>query len=276
MMTKYICFSIIAFTTFLAGSCKETPPEPPSSATLALTAEDASCTEAWLKVTSTEVPATVRLLRDGQRTSDFRLQTSDSLVVNDGLLPKRTYAYQLQKLSSDSTVIETSASVQVTTMDTTSHDFAWQIDTLGVTSSVLRDVAIISENDIWAVGELYFNDTTTGQLDPILYNVAHWDGTRWEIKRLLSDCRLYWPNCGPVFFTPSRGKAVFAFGPNDVWIVAGGVHHFDGTRWTEQRAIVEIGSTNKMWGSSSRDLWFVGNAGLIIHYNGSVWRAERP
>ncbi len=57
---------------FVVGlSCKETPPEPPKPATLSLRVEDASCTEAWLKASVTQPPAAVRLLRDGQRVSDF-------------------------------------------------------------------------------------------------------------------------------------------------------------------------------------------------------------
>ena len=70
-MTKYIltCLCVIGglCVGLLAESCKETPPEPPKPATLTLKAEDASCTEAWLKFSTTETPATVRLLRDGQR-----------------------------------------------------------------------------------------------------------------------------------------------------------------------------------------------------------------
>jgi hypothetical protein len=156
-------------------------------------------------------------------------------------------------------------------MDTTSHSFQFSIDTLGVTSSVLYDVAIINDTLAYAVGEIFLNDST-GQLDPVYYNVAKWNGRRWEIFRILSNCRLYYPNCGPVTLTVAPGRAVFAFGWNDIWIAAGGIHHFDGSQWTEQRAIVEVGSTNKIWGSSSSNLWLVGNNGLIINYNGSTWR----
>ncbi|RMH85630.1 MAG: hypothetical protein D6681_16225, partial [Calditrichaeota bacterium] len=36
--------------------------------------------------------------------------------------------------------------------DTTSHHFVWQIDTFGTENSVFFDVAVIDENNIWAVG----------------------------------------------------------------------------------------------------------------------------
>ena len=49
----------------------------------------------------------------------------------------------------------------VTTMDTTSHNFTWQSWTFGdIGSSVLYDVAIINENNIWAVGEINIADTS--------------------------------------------------------------------------------------------------------------------
>ena len=62
-MKKHILFCLCIV---VALSCKETPPEPSKQPTLSLNAEDASCTEAWLKLSTTEPPATVRLQRDGQ------------------------------------------------------------------------------------------------------------------------------------------------------------------------------------------------------------------
>jgi len=45
-------------------------------------------------------------------------------------------------------------------MDTTSHNFTWQTWTFGEhSSSRLYDVAIINENNIWAVGEIYMKDS---------------------------------------------------------------------------------------------------------------------
>ncbi|GAB6283729.1 MAG: hypothetical protein STSR0008_25320 [Ignavibacterium sp.] len=48
-------------------------------------------------------------------------------------------------------------------MDTTSHNFSFETWTFGgeAGSSVLYDVAIIDENNIWAVGEIRISDTTS-------------------------------------------------------------------------------------------------------------------
>lgn len=63
-------------------------------------------------------------------------------------------------------------------MDTTSHNFTWQAFEFGKQTNVSRlfDVAIINENDIWAVGEIYMNDSL-GNPATNAYNAVHWDGT---------------------------------------------------------------------------------------------------
>ncbi len=57
--------------------------------------------------------------------------------------------------------------------DTTSHNFEWQITYLGEgASSYLKDVAIIDENNIWSVGEIYLKDSTGQYIHPP-YNGVH-------------------------------------------------------------------------------------------------------
>ena len=60
-------------------------------------------------------------------------------------------------------------------------------------------------------------------------------------------------------------------GSNDVWAVggAGSIVHWDGTTWS----VVESGTTrdlNGVWGTGPSDVWAVGSGG-ILHWNGSVW-----
>jgi len=180
---------------------------------------------------------------------------------------------QLHKLATgsasggDSTVIETSASVQVTTMDTTSHNWTFVAETLGVTSSVLYDVAIISEDNIWAVGELFLNDSS-GQLDPLRYNAAHWDGSRWNVIRV------------PYIYqgTPfhSAIKCVFAFSDTDIWF--SNSVHWNGQQFHNVDLAIQIFTgvgINKMWGNAATgELYVVGNNGTIAYSpdRGSTWR----
>jgi len=147
-------------------------------------------------------------------------------------------------------------------VDTTSHNFTWQTFTFGQhSSSTLYDVAIINENNIWAVGEIYMN-RPDGTPEPDYYNAAHWSGSQWELKKI-----------GGYGGYPRR--TVFAFAENDVWF--DGVIKWDGANYTVHKngwPLMPNGDgwiVNKMWGSSSNDLYAVGNGGNIAHYNGQRW-----
>ncbi|MEW6060502.1 MAG: hypothetical protein AB1600_01035 [Bacteroidota bacterium] len=157
-------------------------------------------------------------------------------------------------------------------MDTTSHNFTWQIDTLGDGGgSVLYDVAIINDTLAYAVGEIWKKDSNGNWINPP-YNIAKWNGQQWELMRRLYDCRLYFPNCGPNYYLYTPIRSIFAFGPNDIWMAAGTAQHWDGVRWTEHAGILGVGDANKIWGVSSNNLYFVGNNGFIAHYDGASWR----
>ncbi|MBK7500057.1 MAG: hypothetical protein IPI19_13445 [Ignavibacteriales bacterium] len=160
-------------------SCDST--EPPANISLTLKLEDVSCTEAWLQLTTNNIqlPATINLLINNSVTQTFSLSTNDSVLYIDSLLPNQTYKLIAAMQQSNNVSNE----VTVTTMDTTSHNFTWQTFEFGQhSSSTLYDVAIIDENNIWAVGEIYMNDSL-GNPDPTFYNVVHWDGQSWELKR---------------------------------------------------------------------------------------------
>ena len=158
-------------------------------------------------------------------------------------------------------------------MDTTSHNFTWQTFTFGgqAGSCTLYDVAIIDENDIWAVGEIYLLDSL-GQPDPLPYNAVHWDGNEWELKRIQTILR------GNLVTVPLTG--IFAFSSNDIWMVGSLPIHGDGQNWImyDVRSTVDPSlSLSKAWGSSTNDMYFVGNSGSIAHYQNGQWsRIESP
>jgi len=153
------------------------------------------------------------------------------------------------------------------TADTTSHNFTWEIFTFGDhASSSLSDVAIIDENNIWAVGEIFLNDST-GQRDPIAYNAIHWDGEKWEVKRIEVDFR------GSITTGPLEG--ITTFSETDIWLVGSLPIHGNGNQWEmfDLRTTVNPDlSLSKVWGSSPNDIYFVGRAGSIVHYDGNNWR----
>lgn len=144
--------------------------------------------------------------------------------------------------------------------DTTSHDFLWTTYYLGDAQSHLQDVFAISDSDVWAVGEIYLRDST-GQLDLNMYNAAHWDGSSWTLHRV------YWIFQGQQGV--ARLNAVYGLSNRDVW-VAPSPKHWNGIEWTSYTVTgIMTGSTTKIWGTSSDNLFFVGTNGSITHWDGA-------
>ncbi len=144
--------------------------------------------------------------------------------------------------------------------DTTSSNFTFQTFTFGNTSagsSYLNDVAIISDTDIWAVGAIYLTDST-GQPDPFPYNAVHWDGKSWNLLKV----PYYYQ--GKAFYSPIY--SIYAFDASDIWFEAG--IHWDGYQFETVPLNIDFPShVNKIWGTSSNDLYIVGNSGLMAHRN---------
>jgi hypothetical protein len=257
-------------------SCDSTEPPPPDETkpTFTLAIDDASCTEVCLQLTTKDLtlPAELTLKQYNPAgdsvTQTFSLSTKDSLLYIDALLPNQIYNFQLSCIwnpTSGNQQQVSSIKQQVTTMDTTSHNFTWQTFTFGEhSSSVLYDVAIINENNIWAVGEIYMNDSV-GNPDPTIYNAVHWDGNEWELKRIPFTYN------GQTFYSGIR--AIFAFNENDIWFGVASLMHWNGTIYQSiSTASFFPATVNKMWGTSSNDFYIVGTNGQIAHYNGTNWQ----
>ena len=251
---------IVSAIMLLLNNCDSTNPKLEPDLLLKL--EDVSCTEAWLQLTTNNIqlPAIVNLKQSNPagdtKSHIFNLNTKDPLFYIDSLLPNQTYKLQVSNIQNQ----VSSNELSITTLDTTSHNFTWQTFEFGQhSSSVLYDVAIIDENNIWAVGEIYMNDSL-GQ--PIRYNAVHWNGQIWELIKT-----------GGFGGYPRR--TVFAFSENEVWF--DGVIKWDGVNYSVHMngwPLMPNGDgwqVNKMWGNSSNDLYAVGNSGNIARYNGRSW-----
>jgi hypothetical protein len=195
------------------------------------------------------------------------LTTSETTLYDSTLTPNKSYTYQAI-LSSKQDQIP-SNKVTVTTLDTTSHNFTWQTFTFGdagAGSSTLYDCAIVNDTLAYAVGEIYMNDST-GQADPLPYNLAKWNGTKWELKRITTEFR------GSPVTVPLEG--IYAFSSNDIWVVGSLPIHGDGKSWTmyDVRTSTDPNlSLSKVWGSNSNNLFFVGRNGSIAHYSNGAWQ----
>jgi hypothetical protein len=254
---------------FLIGnySCRETPTGTVNSSDNLITVEDVGVTDAVLKLHKLggSMPREIRLKRDTTTIIEKTMLSPDTIIIDEGLLPKHTYRYELSVGITKSDEIE--SEVQITTMDTTSHNFTWEIDTLGDgASSVLYDVAIINDTLAYAVGEIYKKDSL-GNWDPNAYNLVKWNGQRWQLLRIQ-----FYTFCGQAGTGSYPAKSIFAFGPDDIWI---GMNGSQVVRWNGQaQSPPECTpvSINKLWGENPNSIWAVGNNGQIAHYDGSVWR----
>ncbi len=95
--------------------------------------------------------------------------------------------------------------------------------------------------------------------DTANYNAAHWDGEKWELIKILSG--------------NSAIYSIKYFNENDIWVTS---HcfpiHWNGNEWTLyhiQNMGLDACVGNSIWGSSSENMYFVGDNGSIVHYDGS-------
>ncbi|MBK7378952.1 MAG: hypothetical protein IPJ03_08065 [Ignavibacteriales bacterium] len=148
---------------------------------------------------------------------------------------------------------DTPVILPIVQQDSTSHLINWVFDDIGDYGSYLLDVAIINDTLAYAVGEIHRNDT--------LYNLAKWDGTEWELKRIpyiYQGDSLY----GPIY-------TIFTFSENDIWFDT--KIHWDGQVFEQPNSAFLTGTPNKLWGISSNDLYSVGYYGNIAHYQDGQW-----
>lgn len=256
---------LITLTIFVSAVSCDTN-EPPTNSNILLKLEDVSCTEAWIELTTTnlQLPTTITLEQNNQTRATINLVKADTLLFIDSLLPNQTYKFK----SFIQSINQSSNELSVTTMDTTSHNFTFETFTFGGTagSSVLYDVAILNENDIWAVGEINVADTSINGYTT--YNAVHWDGNEWELKRVKTKA------CGGVEYPPI--KAIFAFSADDILFahIDGSITHYNGIEFTNDCSLITQlnGSANKIWGISKSNYYVVSGNGFIAHYNSTNWQ----
>lgn len=255
-----VCSSMIPL---LIIGCSDNRVDPPGNP-LQLSVEDVGCAEAFLKfsLAASEIQRTLTFKRGDSTIATLTMIGQDSLFVDQGLLPKKTYTYTLAAGN-------WSAAAQATTMDTTSHNVTWETTMLGDGSSpVLYDVVILNDTLAYAVGEIYIRDSL-GNIDPHAYNMVKWNGTSWQLMRIQ-----FYTICGQSSRTSYPARAVFAFSETDMWIAMGGsqVARWNGTAQIATQCLPVSFSIRKLWGEHSNSLYAVGTLGTIMHYADGAWQ----
>lgn len=224
--------------------------EPPINRTLSLKLEDVSCTEVWITLTTTNIqlPATITLKKNNLAQNNI-LCYGDTLLYIDSLFPNQTYSF---KASHSGLSGISSKELNVTTMDTTSQNFTFEILEFGdgFSSSYFNDVWIFNPDDIWVCGNVFTNDSTDG-------NLFHWNGSYWKAHRLN--------------FVDMEG----IWGIDTImYLASGGLWKYDRDTLIRQniQGNFEPGqAVHKLWGSSKSGIYGVGPWGTIVYYNGVRW-----
>ncbi len=132
--------------------------------------------------------------------------------------------------------------------DSLAHAFVWTEYSIPDESS-LNGVWVFGANDIIIVGNYLW----------------HYDG--------VSFTQLHGKDItfGSSLDGALSGFSIFAFSPLDYWLVYGNLalHTENGKDFEDIRP----GGTNACWGTSSKDMFVVGNAGQIYHYDGTSFTA---
>ena len=250
------CLSAI----FFLFSCQRSTEPLIIPAALQLEAEGVTCTEVWLRLKGEDeyYGKTLQLYRSDSLFMERKWTRKDTLLLDEDLEPSTNYSY-VAKIVDDKNLLGQSAVISITTMDTTSHDFQWKVFTFGNGgSSYLKDAAIINPDDIWCVGKI---NASGGP-----YNAAHWDGERWELRRILFK---YF--CDQPGTFPAPAKSVLALDHDEVFITSGSqIAHWNGIK-QDGLDCIPI-SVNKLWGTNKNNIYAVGVLGAIAHYNGVSWR----
>ncbi len=232
---------------------------------MTLTVEEVSCTQVWLNISVDNVAhPIVTLERNSAIFDTIFMTTTDTTVVDANVKAGQTYNYTARLLNNSFT-----RTVQIKTLDSTSHAITWHVDTLGAEGYV-NDVWIFNKDSALAVGQIYLNNAN-GQSDKENpYSIARWNGQNWRLQKIYDNNNQIIPEL----------QGIFSFSGTDIWLADGGVHHWDGISSQTSASygrIALIGGVDngqsiaKLWGTSSNNIYGVGYKGMIAHFNGFSW-----
>ncbi len=267
MRIKLIIGGIILFLIFTNNICQKSPVEPEEIQKINLRLESILCTEVYLslKVSDLDLPIELKIYSNDSLVNTVKeLRAKDTVLIIDKLLPKRAYEIYV-KGTKDGIEYYKSNLIRFMTLDTTSRNFTWQVFEFGdIGISGLHDVAIIDENNIWAVGEIRYADSSKNRYTT--YNAIHWDGNKWELKKIY-----FYTFCGQYSMDSYPTRSIYAFSSNEIWIGLDGSQIVRIGEKNKPKPICTPVSIEKIWGKSSEDLYIVGNKGNIAHWDGKKW-----
>ncbi|HEX2869009.1 MAG TPA: hypothetical protein VHO03_18355 [Ignavibacteriales bacterium] len=249
-------------------ACKVTEPLQYEENNIHITVLDIGVREVYLNVQAkiSSSNSSLVLQRDGKEIITFS-SLSDTLLVDSTTEQGNTYKYKLV-LKKEGRQISESNEIELTTLNPTSNNYNWQIiEFEGYNPAYFQDVAIVNENDIWAVGEVdQYNPDGTYDWQP--YGAAHYDGNSWKLVKVPYRIATQpeWPGLinaacsadGYLFFAPLSSLLIKT---GDTWKELG--YFASGTVFTGQVAAV--------WSPDAYNIYCVGGSGSIYYCTSGNW-----
>ncbi len=269
-LLRILIITALSSIIFSSSACRknqnplEQPEEPVK---MTLEKMDATCTKTVLKLhlENAKFPVEASLSKNNLQYAAFKMFSGDTLIYVDSLLPKQQYNFKLTTINQGKN--SDTAYAITETPDTTLHNFSTETKMFGEgTNSVLKDVAIINDTDIWAVGAIYMLDSTGHNYN--LYNAIHWNGNEWKLYRLK-----FLDYCDQPGFDIYPADAIIAFSNSSIIVSSQGqITKFNNTTQTE--IICTDAAVLKFYGRNATDIYGVGWGGRIIHYDGQKWQRQ--
>jgi len=252
---------LLVIMIFLFISCKECPTEPPTPdyrTDLLLDYAGPSFVSLYFSISDSGKTREYIIQRDTSIVLTGTLQGTDTIVTDWAVEPSNTYSYQLI-IQKNGKTVDTSETITVNSMDTTSHNFVWERIKL-CEGGWLYKIEIVEEDDVWVVGEFFPEPDSEGYSFP---NAAHFDGRDWTLHTLHNTA----------FLTDIK-----VFSDNDIWVTSGHPKHWNGNEWIRYNlynmGVLKNGEgpLYHIWGSSSNNMYFIGNNGTIVYYDGENFK----
>lgn len=249
-------------------ACKVTEPPQTEENKLQITVHDIGVREVYLSIQTkiSSSNSTLLLQRNGKEIATLSSHT-DTLIVDTTAEQGNTYKYKLV-LNKEGGQISESNEIELTTLNPTSNDYNWQIiEFEGYNPACFQDVAIVNENDIWAVGEVdQYNPDGTYDWQP--YGAAHYDGNSWKLVKVpyRIGTSPEWPGLinaafsanGYLFFAPLSSLLIKN---GDIWKELG--YFVSGTIFSGQVAAI--------WSPDAENIYCVGGSGSIYYCTVYGW-----
>ena len=198
---------------------------------------------------------------NGREIITGQFSGTDTLVFIDSLVPATEYSLR-GRYWRKGQLAGVSGEEKITTLPLSSNNFTWRVDTVGTFPAQANDLAVIDENNVWAVG--YF-PRYEGEPSPVS-NAVKWNGNGYEYYKI----KVQPQGKDTAYVSPLQ--TVMSFSQNDIWVFhyVGRYAHFNGTSWKPGYIPWASfkGNITKAWGFSSDDLYLIGRNGSITHYDG--------